>query len=84
MRAAGKSKTAMGAIALKAATVEAEVSASQVAMLEVTMEAKALELAVGAIVYVVEDEVLAWRMAMNAHFCEETHLAVAMRVSGCY
>jgi hypothetical protein len=30
-------------------------------MLEVTMEAKLLELAVGAIVYVVEAEVLAWR-----------------------
>ena len=40
----------------------AEVSVAQVAMLEVTVEAKALELAVGAIVYVVEAEVLAWRM----------------------
>ena len=64
----------MGATALKATTVEAEMSATQVAMLEVTVEAKALELAVGAIVYVVEAEVLAWRMAMNAQFCEETHL----------
>ena len=54
MRAAGESKTAVGATALKATTVEAEVSAAQVAVLEVTMEAKLLELAVGAIVYVVE------------------------------
>ena len=56
MRAAGESKTAVGATALKATTVEAEVSAAQVAVLEVTME-----LAVRAIVYVVEAEVLAWR-----------------------
>ena len=61
MRAAGESKTALGATALKATTVEAEVSAAQAAVLEVTMEAKLLELAVGAIVYVVEAEVLAWR-----------------------
>ena len=74
MRAAGESKTALGATALKATTVEAEVSAAQVAVLEVTVEAKLLELTVGAIVYVVEAEVLAWRMVMNAQFCEETHL----------
>ena len=61
MRAAGESKTAVGATVLKATAVEAEASVAQVAMLEVTAEAKALELAVGAIVYVVEAEVLAWR-----------------------
>ena len=61
MRAAGESKTAVGATALKATTVEAEVSAAQIAVLEVTVEAKALELTVGAIVYVVEAEVFAWR-----------------------
>ena len=58
LRAAGESKTAMGATVLKATTVEAEVSAAQVAVLEVTVEDKLLELAVGAIVYVVEAEVL--------------------------
>ena len=42
--------------------MEAEVSAAQVARLEVTVKAKALELAVGAIVYAVEAEVLAWRL----------------------
>ena len=57
MRAAGESKTAVGATALKATTVEARVSAAQVAVLEVTMKAKALELTVGAIVYVVKPEV---------------------------
>ena len=51
----------MGATALKAITVEAKVSAARVAVLEVTVEAKRLELAVGAIVYVVEAEVLVWR-----------------------
>ena len=58
MRAAGEAKTAVGATALKATTVEAEVSAARVAVLEVTGEAKRLELAVGAIVYVVEVKVM--------------------------
>ena len=42
-------------------TSTSEVSAARVAVLEVTVETKLLELAVGAIVYVVEAEVLAWR-----------------------
>ena len=45
--------------------MEAEVSATQVAVLEAMVEAKALKLAVGAIVYVVEAEVLAWRMMVE-------------------
>jgi hypothetical protein len=43
--------------------------------LEVTVEANALELAVGAIVCGVEAEVFAVGMTLNAQFGEETHFA---------
>ena len=42
---------------VEAATVEAEVLAAQIAMLEVTAEAKASELAVGATLYKVGAEI---------------------------